>query len=224
MNDIKHILAELTQHEHKATAADIKTSGWRSALSASHKRLNHMAGLIASSASAKPACEAGCWYCCHFKVEAHAEEILQIAEHVLTRFNNERIQQLREKVTENANTLSALSKEQQFSANLACAFLHNGQCSIYEVRPTRCRTFHATDVAGCKQAYEEPGNLTIPGSLIPELLYTSEAIVKGSRQAFSDAGYDNKVYELNVALALALKDSTPKRRYEKHKRAFVLNT
>lgn len=221
MNNTQRILADITRREHEATKADIKTSGWKTALTASQQRLQHLSGLIASTASSKAACSAGCWYCCHLKVDARAEEVFQIAEHVQTRFSAQRQQQVRDKVTENARQLSAMTREQQFSANLPCAFLQDGQCSIYEVRPIRCRTFHATDVASCKQAWEEPSNLQIQSALVPELLYTGEAHIKGSRQAFADAGYDSTVYELNAAMAMALSDSTPKRRFEKHKRAFV---
>jgi hypothetical protein len=41
------------------------------------------------------------------------------------------------------------------------------------------------------------------------------------RQALADADYDTNAYELNAAMAMALADSTPKRRFEKHKKAFV---
>jgi hypothetical protein len=89
------------------------------------------------------------------------------------------------------------------------------------VRPSRCKTFHAKDVEGCKKSYEDPNDLSIPSSFIPELLHAGEAHLKGFRQALADADYDTNAYELNAAMAMALADSTPKRRFEKHKKAFV---
>jgi Fe-S-cluster containining protein len=216
----RELLSELTRTEHAETTADLNTRGWKPAVANSQNRLSQLSGLIASTSSTL-ACKSGCWYCCHFLVEARAEEVLQIADYVNSRFTKEQVQQLRERLANNAAILRQMSREQQLSANLACAFLQDGKCSVYNLRPMRCRSFHATDVTGCKQAYEQPGNLDIKSSLLPQLLYTAEAHIKGSRQAFEQAGYDNTTYELNAAMELALTDSTPKRQFEKREPAFV---
>ena len=214
------LLSELRLHEQSATTADLKTRGWKPAVANSQNRLSRLSGLIASTSSAL-ACKSGCWYCCHFLVEARAEEVLQIADYVNSRFTKEQVQQLRERLANNAAILHQMSREQQLSANLPCAFLQGGKCSVYNIRPMRCRSFHAVDVTSCKQAYEQPENLDIKSSLLPQLLYTAEAHIKGSRQAFEQAGYDNTTYEFNAAMELALTDSTPKRQFEKREQAFV---
>ncbi len=214
-------LAEIIEREHALARADIKALGWKPALAASQKRQGAMATLIASTLSPGIACKAECWYCCYFKVEVRAEEVFQMVDHVRAHFSPERVKRVQHDVAENVNALRGLSHEQQLAAHRKCAFLDEGKCSIYEVRPARCRTCHATDVAGCKQSWEEPTNLNIPNTLVPALLYTGEAHLKGARQAFADAGYDNDVYEMNAALEMALADSTPKRRFEKGKRAFA---
>lgn len=197
----KQLFDQITRQEHALTSADLNTLGWQQALSASQQRQDQMAGLIASSVSPGIACQAGCWYCCHFMVEVRSEEALQIVDYVRANFASERASQVKEKIVENADALRGKTREQQMTANRQCAFLDGGKCSIYEVRPARCRTFHARDVAGCKQAYEEPANLKIPNTLVPELLHTGEAHLKGLRQAFTDAGYDDGIYEMNAALA-----------------------
>jgi Fe-S-cluster containining protein len=212
---------EITRREYAITLADIKTHGWKPALIASQKRQDDISQLIVSTASPGVACQAGCWYCCYFKVDVHAEEVFRIVDFVQAKFSTARVTQLQAEVAANANTLRTLSKEEQLTANLKCAFLDKGQCSVYEVRPARCKTFHARDVEGCRKSYEDPGNLDIPSSFIPELFYAGEAHLKGFRQALADSGYDDSVYELNSALEMALADSTPKRRFEKRKRAFV---
>jgi len=215
------LFTQITQREHALSRADLKSQGWKSALAASQKRQDAMAGLIASTLTPPLACKAGCSYCCHYKVDARAEEVFQIVDYVRTKFSAPRQLQLLEDVARNAADLRGKTREEQLSANLACPLLDDGQCSVYAVRPARCRTFHATDVAGCKQSFDEPDNLAIPHSLVPGLLHTGEAHLKGLRQAFNDAGYDGNTYELNAALAAALRDGTPKRRFEKRKKAFV---
>lgn len=213
--------AEITQREHALVRADLKARGWVRALTASQKRQDAMAGLIASTLTPPLACKPGCAWCCHFKVEVRPEEVLQIVEHVRAKFSPARQQALYDTAARNAATLQALSPTQQLSANLACPFLLDSQCSIHAVRPARCRTLHATDAAGCRQAFEEPQNLSIPNTLVPALVLTGEAHLKGARQAFAEAGYDDSPQELNAALAAALADGRPKRRFERGKKAFV---
>lgn len=215
------LFAEITRREHAIAVAEIKTLGWKPALVASQKRQEAMAGLIASSASPGVACQAGCWYCCYYKVDVRAEEVLLIADYVRVKFSPDRLKQLKDDVAANAQTMRGLSDTEQLQANLKCVFLTDGKCSVYDVRPSHCKIFHARDLAGCKKSYEEPTNLNIPNSFIPELFHAGEAHLKGFRQAVSDSDYDCSVYELNSALEKALADSTPGRRYAKRKKAFV---
>lgn len=201
----QQLFEDITRREHALTSADLKTLGWQQALSASQQRQDHMARLITSTASTGIACQAGCWYCCYLKVEVRSEEAQQIVNFVRENFSPERGKRLEREVAENAKALRGLPRAEQLTANRKCAFLDDGKCSIYAVRPARCRTFHAKDVAGCKLAWDEPTNLKIPSSLVPELLYAGEAHLKGYRQAFTDAGYDSGVYEMNAALEKALR-------------------
>ncbi len=212
---------DINQREHALARADLRAKGWKPALAASQPRQEAMAGLLASTLTPPLACKQGCAYCCHYKVEVRAEEVFQIVEFVRAKFSAPRQEMLHDTAVRNAATLSALTPTQQLSANLPCPFLEGGACTIYAVRPARCRTFHATDVAGCRQAFEEPENLNIPHSLVPALLQTGEAHLQGVRAAFAEAGYDGKACELNAALARALADATPRRRFEKGKKAFV---
>jgi Fe-S-cluster containining protein len=142
-------------------------------------------------------------------------------EFVRAKFSAPRQQKLHDDAVRNAAALKALTPTQQLSANLPCPLLEGGACTIYAVRPARCRSFHATDVAGCRQSFEEPENLSIPHTLVPALVQTGEAHLRGMREAFAEAGYDGNAYELNAALAVALADGRPKRRFDKGKKAFV---
>lgn len=200
----QQLFEEITRREHALTSADLNSLGWKQALSASQQRQDHMARLITSTATGGIACQAGCWYCCYFKVEIRSEEALQIVDFVRENFSPARVKRLHDDVADNADALRNMTREQQLTANRKCPFLDDGKCSIYAVRPARCRTFHAKDVSGCKQAWDEPANLKIPSTLVPELLYAGEAHLQGYRQAFTDAGYDNGVSEMNAALEKAL--------------------
>ena len=47
------------------------------------------------------------------------------------------------------------SSKKRTKLRLACAFLKDGLCSIYAVRPLACAKFSSADVADCKQAYRK---------------------------------------------------------------------
>ena len=90
--------------------------------------------------------------------------------------------------------------------NIKCPFLAAGQCTIYEARPQTCRNYHATNVAGCQQSFEEPDNENIDPEFAPLVYQSGAAHVDGHSSAMSEAGYDVSVHELNTALAAAFKD------------------
>jgi Fe-S-cluster containining protein len=106
------------------------------------------------------------------------------------------------------------------TANLQCPFLAEGACSIYELRPARCRSFHATDVKGCQASFEQPQNLDILNSFVPEMYTAGEAHLGAYSTAMRENDLDSTVYEMNTALADCLTDSGPVRRFEKGKPAF----
>ena len=133
----QQLFEEITRREHALTSADLNTLGWKLALSASQQRQDHMARLITSTATGGIACQAGCWYCCYFKVEIRSEEALQIVDYVRENFSPARAKRLQDDVADNANALRSMTREQQLTANRKCPLLDDGKCSIYAVRPAR---------------------------------------------------------------------------------------
>jgi Fe-S-cluster containining protein len=102
--------------------------------------------------------------------------------------------------------------------NVKCPFLSAGRCSIYEARPQTCRNYHATDVAGCQQSYEDPDNLDIDPEFAPLVYQAGGAHVDAFTRAMREEGYDTNVYEMNCALDTALSEPDARERFE-HKRA-----
>ncbi|MGB8692887.1 MAG: YkgJ family cysteine cluster protein [Steroidobacteraceae bacterium] len=206
--------------EHTVAVDEIRQRGWRHATQASHARLDLSLGAAAAAADEQPACRAGCWYCCYFKVEVRADEAFAIVEYVREHFTPERSKELREAVNSNARLMRQATPTEQLAANLKCPFLAGGTCSIYEVRPARCRSFHAVDVQGCQETFEQPQNLNIVNSFVPEIFKAGEAYLDAYQTAMRKNGLDTTIYEMNTALADCLTDSGPIRRFEKGKPAF----
>jgi len=206
--------------EYTVAVEEIGRCGWRRAAQASLARLDESLATAAAVASEKPACRVGCWYCCYLKVGVRPEEAFAIVEYVRGHFTQARSKEIREAVATNARVMRHSTPAEQLVATLKCAFLVDGACSIYEVRPARCRTFHAVNVKGCQESFEQPLNLNILNSFIPELFAAGEAHRDAYNTAVREQGLDTTVYEMNTALDECLTDSHPIRRFEKGKPAF----
>ena len=147
------------------------------------------------------ACKPGCAWCCHFSVDVRPVEVFNIVEHVQQHFSPEQLQQLQEKVERNAELFSDMDELQRMRQNTPCPFLIDSRCSIYAARPQTCRNYHATNVAGCKQSYEQPDNEDIAPDYAPLVYQSGAAHVDAFSQVMQEAGYDIAAYELNSALA-----------------------
>jgi len=161
------------------------------------------------------ACGAGCFWCCYFTVDVRAIEafaILQFMEEHLTPAEQARI---RQEIEANSALVQALSAEERAQRNIKCPFLAVGRCTIYAARPQTCRNYHATSATGCKQSFDEPGNLDIDPEFAPLVYQSGGAHVDAFTQAMQDAGHDTDVYELSTALLAAMHDiSSARQRFD----------
>jgi Fe-S-cluster containining protein len=105
--------------------------------------------------------------------------------------------------------------------NVKCPFLSGGRCTIYAARPQSCRNYHATDVAGCQQSFEDPDNEDIDPDFAPWVYQAGTAHVDAFSTAMRDAGYDVRAYELNCALDAARSDLAARERFESRLRPFT---
>lgn len=87
--------------------------------------------------TAKAACGKGCGWCCHQRVGAAAVEVLHIARHLRQR--------------PDAEALTA--RLEAWPTGRACAFLVDGACAIYELRPFKCRGLYQLDARWCMTTY-----------------------------------------------------------------------
>ena len=208
------------RQEYTIAVDEIRRQGWRRAWQAAHGRLDQSLAAAVADSKAQIACRAGCSYCCHFKVEIRAEEAFAIVDYVREHFSPERSREIRAAADANARVMRQSSPAEQVAANLRCVFLVDGCCSIYEVRPLRCRAFHATDVERCKESFEQPRNPNILNSLVPEVHTAGQVQQQGYNAAMGELGFDTTMYEMSTALAACFTDTGPKRRFEKGKPAF----
>ena len=216
--DIELVRGILVQ-ERARVRDDLRQGGVLQAFAQSQPR--HDARVAAAADVGTLACRAGCTFCCHFTVDIRPAEAFVILDYVDRSFTSAAKTQALAAVRANAAALSGLDEAQRVTQNIRCPFLDDGRCSIYPVRPQSCRNYHATDVTGCEQSYDDPGNLDIDPEFAPGVYQAGEAHVEAVSGALADAGYDVDAYELSGALAAALDDPGARARYEAGLRPFI---
>ena len=156
----------------------------------------------ASVLGPKPECVARCTYCCYVRVEVTEPEIFRIARELKNRPLTQisvHLERLRKHVT-------AVQVKKPNTQRMACAFLENNLCSIYEVRPAVCRKAHSLSVERCESfASEIPQNF--------EIILGAEALMKGSSDAYRQINLCSSSHELCSAVLLAMKDETAEARW-----------
>ena len=212
---IRHILGQ----ERTQTREQIHSLGVLGALEGSQQR--HDVRIAAASDVGSLACRAGCNWCCYFTVDVRAVEVFRILDVVETSFTPEEKARVYSEIRVNSAALGKLGEGERVTRNLKCPFLNEGRCTIYVARPQSCRNYHATNVAGCQQSYEEPDNLDIDPDFAPGVYQAGTAHVEAVSGALGDAGYDVNAYELNGALDAALSDAGARGRFEARLQPFV---
>lgn len=205
----------------------ILTSALKASMAADHvaqiteRFLHRVSARFDANCSAhniKPACSAGCAYCCHTRVEVLPHEALFIARQLRgTRSDGEQQQVLALLQTRAAQT-AGLSREEHFRARIPCAFLVDSRCSIYEARPTLCRTYHSMDVTPCRSGFENPTAGPWPVEQVAGLAETSKAAAQASRDAFKKVRLDERPYELHQVVLAFLGDPNTEKLWRQGKR------
>lgn len=167
------------------------------------------------------ACRAGCTWCCHFSVDVRAVEAFAILDFMERTFTAERKARVLAEIRTHSAALLGLDEFERMRRNVKCPFLIEGRCSIYAVRPQTCRNYHATNVAGCQQSYEEPDNVDIDPDFAPLVYQAGGAHVDAFTTALREAGYDTNVYEMNSALDAAASEAGARERFESRQSPFV---
>jgi Fe-S-cluster containining protein len=158
---------------------------------------------LARSVVGQPACSAGCSYCCHVHVEATVPEILAVAVHLERTLEPGALAALRERLARHATHVDRLSDDERWAAKIPCALLaDDGRCSIYAVRPLRCRAFHSCSVEACREAFA--GDAAAEPQTIPALDRAHDAVEEGYDRALVAAGLSATGQRLEVGLAAAL--------------------
>lgn len=190
------------------------------ALKKSFERYDNLIATSVEASTTKPACKAGCAFCCYYKVEVRAHEVFLIKDYLQKNCTHEQLQSVLSEAEKNSLVIKTLTHEQHLSTNIKCPFLNENNCSIYSARPFKCRNFHATDASACESSFNEPSNLSIENTFVETVAMFGNAHSQGFERAAQTSGLDFRAYDLNTALLEVFADPTSLKRFKRGKKAF----
>lgn len=149
------------------------------------------------------ACAPGCAFCCHQRVSVLPHEAVALFGHLRTKIAADERAAIEQRLLANARRVDALTAAQHRAANLPCAFLTDGRCSAYEVRPSICASFHSLSRERCEQAFDHPEEMGTPSNSRPVLLEIealAETLLAATGAGLEQAGLPSSKTELHQTL------------------------
>ena len=184
-------------------------------------RLADQQGEVIAKGGVELACQRGCSYCCHLRVEIRPHDAFVLARHVETKFGAEQRARAIARIEANLARIEPLTPDEHVRAGIPCALLEDGVCSVYEARPATCRKYYSVSVEICRNAFNDT-SAPLAGEIEHEQVrMAGNAVALGYAKGLDDAGYDAALYELHFALHSALTHPKAEKRYRKGKRAFL---
>jgi Fe-S-cluster containining protein len=152
------------------------------------------------------ACRVGCNFCCHLRVMVYPHEAIALFRYLGARMPEDVAAVVRRRVAENAARITEMTREGRGVTGMACAFLVDGKCSAYEVRPAACSGYHSLSREKCEAAHGQlPGSAeAIP--MLQALRHVAATLDEGMDQALAATKLDTTRVELHTAVAALIRN------------------
>ncbi|MGH6648711.1 YkgJ family cysteine cluster protein [Aquabacterium sp.] len=217
-------MLEHARPEFAKASEDLQKLGTREAVVNFYARHEARLGTAMAASTQTVACEAGCSFCCRqFEVVAQPVEVLEIHAHVSRHFKPDQLRGVIQRATQNVAARKAATEQERLTLRPTCPFLVDHSCSIYAVRPSVCRNYHATDKDNCQKSFDDPFS-TWPTSYVEELFDTAMGSSAGFKNAVTALGLDTRDYHLSAAFLEAMRDPACAKRFKSGKKAFLKAT
>ena len=155
-------------------------------------------------------CKAGCAWCCHRTVYATIPEALAIHDYVKERFSDDEKQALNTRVDQYVEASEDVKDRSK--SRLACPFLVNDLCSIYETRPLTCRGLNSINVETCIEIERNPDTAK-PRATVPAQDAIAETMIRGERTGLFFEVLDSHIVDLGLAMHVFRNNESPMEAY-----------
>jgi Fe-S-cluster containining protein len=167
----------------------------------------------------RPACCAGCAFCCAIPVAVSPPEALYIAAHMQETLSAEAQVDLRTHLRARAeerqgSTVDALRAHKRF-----CLFLRDDrQCGIYPIRPLACQGYNSMSRSACEEAFTDQEDRVHMHAGVREL---AAGVIYGLILASKRLGLEWGRYALEAAVLRALDTPDAAERWARGERVFA---
>jgi Fe-S-cluster containining protein len=150
-------------------------------------------------AGAALACRVGCNFCCHLQVQVRPHEAIALFRYLQSRMPAAAAERVRAKLQQYTGPAAVADVRR------ACAFLVDGECAAYEVRPAACAAYHSLSRQRCEQSFQDP-SLPAGTVALESLRVVAVALEDGVNTALQSQGLSDLPGELHRAVAALLAD------------------
>jgi len=148
------------------------------------------------------ACRAGCAACCRQLVTATIPEVLVLQAFIEQHLSAEVRAALLERIEAVLADARGLDVIEYSRRRVACPFLVDERCSVYEARPLACRGYNSVDADACEKKLDD---LHLELEADGWIHSVNVAVQDGVERALSDIGLDGGHLRLVPAVLALLK-------------------
>jgi Fe-S-cluster containining protein len=150
------------------------------------------------------ACKQGCNHCCHRPVGTSAPTVLRMAMSLRAGLSEAEFADALARVVALDQKTHGAEWNPTERPPLPCAFLVDGACAVYEVRPLVCRAWNSADAEACRRALGQD-SVEMRFDLFQRTTFS--AVEKGLQAALQSNGLDPTDLELTAAIRVAMESS-----------------
>lgn len=170
-----------------------------------------------SADDSRIACRAGCNFCCHLRVMVYPHEAIALFRYLRSKMPKDTGDVVRKRIADNAALIAKLNRENRMPPNSPCAFLVDGVCSAYEVRPGTCSGYHSLSRERCEEAFEARESSQTAGAMdagaasdtvpvLQGLRFVAVSLDEGLDEGLAAVGLSARRIELHTALAALIRN------------------
>ena len=162
----------------------------------------------------RPACRAGCAFCCAIPVEIRAPEAIYMALRLREERSSAEIAALIERLRTRVAERRGWSCEERRQKRRLCVFLQNDWlCGIYSFRPLNCRGWTSQSRDDCASESEVKPHMFVQ--------FAAHGVGNGLTRATAAMELESNSYEFEAAILRALETPNPAERWARGEQIFT---